>query len=142
VPGGDQPLAHYLVDIGPQRLHFLRSPARVEGPTSLPLVITHGWPGSIVEFLHIIDASAHPENHGGDRLDAFHVIAPSLPGYGFLRPADPREWQHRPRSDRAPSPACGTGWVHDKLNYRRPYGVQGRRLGRRGVVMGRLRSIP
>ena len=79
---------NYLVDIGPQRVHFVREPGtEVEGaPRPMPLVVTHGWPGSIVEFLHIIDALAHPENHGGDPLDAFDVIVPSLPGYGFSGP--------------------------------------------------------
>ena len=76
---------NYLVDIGKQRIHFIREPGtEVENaPRPMPLVITHGWPGSIVEFLEVIDKLAHPERHGGDALDAFDVIAPSLPGYGF-----------------------------------------------------------
>ena len=57
---------NYLVDIGPQRLHFIREPGtEVEGaPRPMPLVVTHGWPGSIVEFLDVIDQLAHPEDHG------------------------------------------------------------------------------
>ena len=62
-------------------VHFLhvRSPQE----DALPLVITHGWPGSIVEFLKVIGPLADPAAHGGDPADAFHVVCPSLPGYGY-----------------------------------------------------------
>ena len=62
-------------------IHFLhrRSPE----PNARPLVLTHGWPGSIVEFLKAIDPLADPAAHGGDAADAFHVVVPALPGYGF-----------------------------------------------------------
>lgn len=117
---------NYLVDIGPQRLHFIREPgSEVEGaPRPLPLVLTHGWPGSIVEFLHIIDVLAHPEDHGGDPLDAFDVIAPSLPGYGFSGPPIRTDGSVGPIGPRA----IARLWyklVHETLNYRRPFGAQG-----------------
>jgi pimeloyl-ACP methyl ester carboxylesterase len=117
---------NYLVDIGPQRLHFIREPGTEveDAPRPLPLVMTHGWPGSIVEFLHVIDVLAHPEEHGGDPLDAFDVIVPSLPGYGFSGPPI--------REDGTPGPigprAIAGLWhklVTEKLNYGRPYGIQG-----------------
>ncbi len=62
-------------------IHFLhlRSPE----PDALPLIITHGWPGSVVEFLKVIGPLSDPAAHGGDAADAFHVVCPSLPGYGF-----------------------------------------------------------
>jgi epoxide hydrolase len=62
-------------------IHFLhiRSPE----PDALPLIITHGWPGSILEFRRIFGPLADPAAHGGNRSDAFHVVAPCLPGYGF-----------------------------------------------------------
>src|SRR3984885_14462879 len=64
------------------------------GPSPKPLILSHGWPGSVFEFLHIIDALAHPEKHGGDVADAFTVVVPSLPGYGWSgkpkRPIGPR----------------------------------------------------
>ncbi len=62
-------------------IHFIhrRSPHE----NALPLIISHGWPGSVVEFHKIIDALADPTSHGGKAEDAFHVVAPSLPGYGF-----------------------------------------------------------
>jgi pimeloyl-ACP methyl ester carboxylesterase len=117
---------NYLVDIGRQRLHFIREPGtEVEGaPRPLPLIITHGWPGSVVEFLDFIDLLAHPEDHGGDPLDAFDVIAPSLPGYGFSGPPIRDNGSTGPIGPRAISGLWHT-LMHEKLNYRRPYGAQG-----------------
>ena len=117
---------NYQVDIGPQRLHFIREPGTEieDAPRPLPLVITHGWPGSIVEFLHIIDVLAHPENHGGDPLDAFDVIVPSLPGYGFSAPPVRVDGSLGPIGPRAIAGLLHK-LVHEKLNYRRPYGAQG-----------------
>ena len=62
-------------------LHFIHRPS--PNPDAVPLLITHGWPGSVVEFHKIIEPLADPTNHGGDAADAFHVVCPSLPGYGF-----------------------------------------------------------
>src|SRR5690242_12974940 len=62
-------------------LHFYLEEG--SGPKPRPLVLSHGWPGSVFEFLHIIEPLAHPERFGGDAKDAFTVIAPSLPGYGW-----------------------------------------------------------
>jgi pimeloyl-ACP methyl ester carboxylesterase len=117
---------NYLVDIGPQLLHFIREPGtEVENaPRPMPLIITHGWPGSIVEFLDVIDMLAHPQDHGGDPLDAFDVIAPSLPGYGFSGPPVRADGSLGPIGPRAIA-ALWHQLVHDKLNYRRPYGAQG-----------------
>ena len=69
-------------------IHFLhiRSPE----PGALPLVLTHGWPGSIVEFLEVVGPLADPVAHGGAAADAFHVVVPALPGYGFSdKPREP-----------------------------------------------------
>jgi pimeloyl-ACP methyl ester carboxylesterase len=63
------------------RIHFLH--ARSPHPNALPLILSHGWPGSIVEFQKVIGPLVDPPAHGGDARDAFHVVAPSLPGYGF-----------------------------------------------------------
>ncbi|HSJ51090.1 MAG TPA: epoxide hydrolase, partial [Actinomycetota bacterium] len=62
-------------------IHFLH--VRSPHAEALPLVITHGWPGSIVEFLKVIGPLTDPTAHGGDASDAFHVVCPSLPGFGF-----------------------------------------------------------
>jgi len=62
-------------------VHFLH--VRSPNEDALPLVLTHGWPGSIVEFLKVIGPLTDPAAHGGDAADAFHLVVPSLPGYGF-----------------------------------------------------------
>ncbi|WP_030454042.1 epoxide hydrolase family protein [Herbidospora cretacea] len=62
-------------------IHFVH--VRSPHEDALPLVLTHGWPGSIVEFLKVIGPLTDPPAHGGDAADAFHVVCPSLPGYGF-----------------------------------------------------------
>ncbi|GAA2322667.1 epoxide hydrolase [Nonomuraea roseoviolacea subsp. roseoviolacea] len=62
-------------------VHFLHVRSPYEG--AMPLVLTHGWPGSVVEFLKVIGPLTDPVAHGGDARDAFHVVCPSLPGYGF-----------------------------------------------------------
>lgn len=117
---------NYLVDIGPQRLHFIREPGTEveDAPRPLPLVVTHGWPGSIVEFLHLIDVLAHPEDHGADPLDAFDVIVPSLPGYGFSGPPVREDGTTGPIGPRAIA-GLWHRLVTEKLNYDRPYGIQG-----------------
>ena len=74
-------LADLSVDGREQRIHFLHRRSPVEG--AMPLILTHGWPGSILEFAGVIDALADPVAHGGSAADAFHVVVPSLPGYGF-----------------------------------------------------------
>ena len=62
-------------------VHFLH--VRSPEPAALPLVLTHGWPGSVIEFSKVIGPLTDPASHGGDARDAFHVVCPSLPGYGF-----------------------------------------------------------
>jgi len=68
---------------GPEEIgiHFLH--ARSPHSDALPLVLTHGWPGSIIEFSKVIGPLTDPASHGGDPADAFHVVCPTLPGYGF-----------------------------------------------------------
>lgn len=74
-------------------IHFIHE--KGSGPAPLPLILSHGWPGSIVEFQNIIEPLAHPERFGGKVEDAFDVVAPSLPGFGFSgrppRPYGPRK---------------------------------------------------
>jgi pimeloyl-ACP methyl ester carboxylesterase len=70
-------------------LHWLQAQGR--GPAPLPLLLSHGWPGSVFEFIDILPLLADPAAHGGDAADAFTVIAPSLPGYGLsFSPGQPR----------------------------------------------------
>ncbi len=69
-------------------MHFIHEKGSGSNPT--PLILMHGWPGSVLEFLHIIEKLAHPEKFGGNIEDAFDVIVPSLPGFGFSgRPSKP-----------------------------------------------------
>jgi pimeloyl-ACP methyl ester carboxylesterase len=72
---------HRIIDVRGERIHAIVEQG--SGGNPVPLVLTHGWPGSFIEFLDIIDRLAHPERHGGSEADAFTVIVPSLPGYGF-----------------------------------------------------------
>ena len=84
---------HYTSLVDDINIHFIHEKGSGKGP--IPLLISHGWPGSIVEFLHIIDPLAHPEKHNGNIDDSFDVIVPSLPGFGFSdrpsRPIGPRK---------------------------------------------------
>ena len=64
-----------------ERLHFIHQ--RSPEPGARPLLLSHGWPGSVTEFLKVIEPLTNPRAHGGDPADAFHVVAPSIPGYGF-----------------------------------------------------------
>ena len=102
-----------------QKVHFLyvRSPEA----EATPLMLIHGWPGSVVEFMDVIGPLTDPRAHGGDAADAFHLVIPSIPGHGFSQPL------------------AGAGWTHyriaraftqlmRRLGYRR-YGVQGGDVG-------------
>ncbi len=77
----------FTTAIDEQAIHFfhIRSPE----PDALPLILTHGWPSSPVEFTRLIGPLTDPRRHGGDPADAFHVVLPSLPGYGFSTPIGP-----------------------------------------------------
>ncbi|MBO0807514.1 MAG: alpha/beta fold hydrolase [Actinobacteria bacterium] len=81
-------LPQFRTEIDGLPIHFIH--ARSPHPGALPLVITHGWPGSVIEFRKVIGPLTDPASHGGDPADAFHVVCPSLPGYGFSgKPAAP-----------------------------------------------------
>jgi pimeloyl-ACP methyl ester carboxylesterase len=72
---------HFITEIHGLDIHFIH--VRSQHEDALPLIVTHGWPGSIIEQLKIIDPLTNPTAHGADASDAFHVVIPSLPGYGF-----------------------------------------------------------
>ncbi len=107
--------AQFRTEIDGLGVHFLH--ARSPQPDALALVMTHGWPGSVFEFLDVIGPLTDPAAHGGDPADAFHVVCPSLPGYGF--------------SDKPASAGWGvertaSAWAElmGRLGYER-YGAQG-----------------
>ena len=105
----------FTTEIEGQNVHFLH--VRSEREDALPLVVTHGWPGSVAEFVKIIDPLVDPEAHGGDAADAFHVVAPSLPGFGFSQPHTAKGWEPG---------RIGAAWAQlmARLGYAR-YGAQG-----------------
>ena len=81
-------LPQHLATVDGIDLHFIHQPGK--GPAPLPLVLTHGWPGSFIEMERILPLLTDPAGHGGDPADAFHVVVPSLPGFGFsAAPAAP-----------------------------------------------------
>ncbi|GAA2833001.1 epoxide hydrolase family protein [Crossiella cryophila] len=100
-------LPQFLTEIDGLDIHFLH--IRSRHPDALPLIITHGWPGSVLELLKVIGPLTDPTRHGGRAEDAFHLVLPSMPGYGFS--AQP----------------TGTGWGPDRIA--RAWHVLMRRLG-------------
>jgi epoxide hydrolase len=80
----------FTTEIDGQRVHFLH--VRSPEPDAVPLLLTHGWPGSIVEFLDIIGPLTDPRAHGAGDAPAFHVVAPSIPGFGFSGPTTAAGW--------------------------------------------------
>jgi pimeloyl-ACP methyl ester carboxylesterase len=109
----------FTTEIDGQRIHFLH--VRSPEPDALPLVLTHGWPGSVVEFLDVIGPLTDPRAHGGDPADAFHVVIPSLPGFGFSGPVAKSGWD---------TARIARTWAElmNRLGYER-YGAQGGDLG-------------
>ncbi len=78
----------FLTEIDDVDIHFLHIRSPHSG--ALPLVLTHGWPGSIIEFQKVLDPLTNPKEHGGEEIDAFHLVVPTLPGYGYSgRPSAP-----------------------------------------------------
>ncbi|WP_336245652.1 epoxide hydrolase family protein [Nonomuraea sp. SYSU D8015] len=94
-------LPQFVTEIDGARVHFLhiRSPE----PDAVPLILTHGWPGSIVEFLGLIGPLSDPRAHGGDPADAFHLVIPSVPGFGFSGPTREKGWHVNRWPGRGPS---------------------------------------
>jgi pimeloyl-ACP methyl ester carboxylesterase len=112
-------LPQFATTIDGASVHFLH--VRSPEPDALPLIITHGWPGSVVEFLDIIEPLTDPRSHGGDPADAFHLVIPSIPGFGLSGPTGDPGWTHR-RLARA------FAELMSRLGYER-YGAQGGDVG-------------
>jgi pimeloyl-ACP methyl ester carboxylesterase len=74
-------LPQFMTEIDGLDIHFIH--VRSEHENALPLIVTHGWPGSVIEQLKIIDPLTNPTAHGASASDAFHLVIPSMPGYGF-----------------------------------------------------------
>src|SRR5262245_30601627 len=74
-------LPHFITEIDGLDIHFIH--VRSKHENALPLIVTHGWPGSVIEQMKIIEPLTNPTAHGGSESEAFHLVIPSLPGYGF-----------------------------------------------------------
>ena len=108
-------LPNFVTNVDGVDIHFIH--VKSKHPNALPMIVTHGWPGSVIEQLKIIDPLTNPTAHGGTAADAFDVVIPSLPGYGFS--ANPRV----------------TGW--DPIRIARAWVVLMKRLGyKRFVAQG------
>jgi pimeloyl-ACP methyl ester carboxylesterase len=109
----------FTTEIDGQNIHFLH--VRSPEPDALPLILTHGWPGSVAEFLNIIGPLSSPRAYGGDPADAFHLVIPSIPGFGFSGPTRATGWT----TDR-----IANAWAElmRRLGYER-YGAQGGDFG-------------
>lgn len=112
-------LPQFTTAVDGQKIHFLH--VRSKEQNALPLILTHGWPGSVVEFLKVIGPLTDPVTHGGERTDAFHVVAPSLPGFAFSGPTAEPGWN---------SQRIARAWTDlmRRLGYTR-YGAQGGDFG-------------
>jgi len=109
----------FMTKIDGVDIHFIHVKSR--HPNALPLIITHGWPGSVIELLKVIDPLTNPTAHGGSAKDAFHVVIPSLPGYGFSGEPTDLGWE---------SGRIARAWAElmERLGYTR-YVAQGGDIG-------------
>ncbi|MQA08001.1 MAG: alpha/beta fold hydrolase [Pseudonocardiaceae bacterium] len=109
----------FTTEIDGQNIHFLH--VRSPEPDAVALLLTHGWPGSVVEFLDMIGPLSDPRSHGGDPAAAFHLVIPTLPGFGFSGPVSEAGWD---------TVRIARAWAElmRRLGYQR-YGVQGGDIG-------------
>lgn len=105
----------FTTEIDGARIHFIH--VRSPEPAATPLLLAHGWPGSIAEFLDVIGPLSDPRSHGGDPADAFHLVIPSIPGFGPAGPTRERGWD-------ATRVARAFAELMRRLGYER-YGAQG-----------------
>jgi pimeloyl-ACP methyl ester carboxylesterase len=113
----------FTTEIDGQTIHFLHVTSTEK--TATPLMLIHGWPGSIVEFLGVIDQLTNPVKYGGNAEDAFHLVIPSLPGFGFSGPTHESGWTAERTAAAFNSLMRTLGYDH--------YGVQG---GDAGAIVG------
>jgi hypothetical protein len=122
---------NFITEIDGLDIHFMH--VRSKHENALPLIVTHGWPGSPIEQLKIIEPLTNPTAHGGSASDAFHVVIPSMPGYGFSAKPTTTGWDpaHMARAwvelmkrldttDSRPKAAIGAGSSRTRWRNRRP----------------------
>ncbi|MEW1897458.1 epoxide hydrolase family protein [Streptomyces albidoflavus] len=112
-------IPQFTTEVDGAMVHFFH--ARSPEPEALPLILTHGWPGSAVEFLDLVGPLTDPVAYGGDREDAFDVLLPSIPGFGLSGPTRDNGWG-------VERVAAAWAELMERLGYRR-YGVQGGDFG-------------
>jgi pimeloyl-ACP methyl ester carboxylesterase len=122
-------LPQFITEIDGQSIHFLH--VRSPEPNAIPLIMSHGWPGSIAELMSVIGPLTDPGTHGGDPADAFHVVVPSLPGFGFSMPLHEPGWELGRTTE-------AFAVLMRRLGYDR-YATQGSDIG--AGIAGRLASI-
>ncbi len=112
-------IPQFVTEIDGQQIHFLH--VRSPEPEALPLILTHGYPSSFVEYLDVIGPLSDPRSHGGDPADAFHLVIPTMPGFGYSTPIAEGGW---------PMARVGKAWAElmHRLGYER-YGAQGGDVG-------------
>jgi epoxide hydrolase len=112
-------IPQFTTTIDGQSIHYLH--VRSPEPDALPLVLTHGWPGSVAEFLEAVGPLSDPRSHGGESSDAFDLVIPALPGFGFSEPTKEKGWD---------TARIARAWAElmRRLGYER-YGAQGGDLG-------------
>lgn len=118
--------AHYRAEVDGVQLHFVHEHGR--GPEPLPLILTHGWPSTFYELLPLVPLLTDPARHGASAADAFDVVIPSLPGFGFSRPLDGAASSNR-------IPGLWARLMRDTLGYER-FGAHGGDIG--AMVTNRL----
>src|SRR4051812_16195137 len=118
----------FITEIDGLDIHFIH--VRSKHENALPLIVTHGWPGSIIEQLKIIEPLTNPTAHGGSAADAFHVVIPSMPGYGFSGKPTTTGWD-------AVRIARAWGVLMDRLGYTK-YVAQG---GDWGAVVAEQQGV-
>jgi hypothetical protein len=111
-------LPQFTTEIDGLDIHFIH--VRSKHENALPLIVTHGWPGSVIEQLKIVDPLTNPTANGGSASDAFHLVIPSMPGYGFRKAYN--DWLE-PRADRTClGNADEAAWIHAIRGARRRLG--------------------
>ena len=111
--------SQFTTTIDGQNFHFLH--ARSPEPDAIPLILTHGWPNTVVEYLELIGPLSDPRAHGGDPADAFDLVIPHLPGFGFSGPTTETGWD-------AQRTAKAWAELMKRLGYER-YGAHGNDAG-------------
>src|SRR5258706_11528063 len=125
-------LPQFITEIDGLDIHFIHVRSKHEG--ALPLIVTHGWPGSVIEQLKIIDPLVDPTAHGASASDAFHLVIPSMPGYGFSGKPTTTGWD-------APRIARAWNVLMKRLGYSR-YVAQGGDWGALVVDQMGVQAVP